>query len=59
MVSTKQLLPLLIAAGLSVSLAGCASFKEAGEEVDESVEDAGDQIEEAGDEIEEETDDLD
>lgn len=55
----KLLLSALLAGGLGVSMVGCASFEEAGEEIDEGVEEVGDEIEEAGDEIEEETDGFD
>ncbi|OAB57315.1 hypothetical protein AY599_08980 [Leptolyngbya valderiana BDU 20041] len=55
----STLVSLLVAIGLSTTLIGCASFEEAGENIDEGVEEVADEVEEAGDEIEEETDDID
>lgn len=49
----------LISAGFCIATAGCGSFEEAGENIDDGVEDVGDEIEDAGDEIEDETDDID
>jgi len=55
----KPMLAALISAGFCIATAGCGSFEEAGENIDEGVEEVGDEIEDAGDEIEEETDDID
>ena len=55
----KLLSALIIGTAFSFTVVACASFEEAGEDMDDGVEEVGDELEEAGDEAEEELDEID
>jgi len=55
----KLISALIIGTSFSLTAVGCASFEEAGEEMDDGVEEIGDELEEAGDEAEDELDEID